>query len=180
LRLCLVFDLRAPRAQGEVRPTENGWISAEKRIFPATDIQTSGTRREEKLFSQHEYQKAKKLRGALFALKPIEAMERLLKSLAEYRSLEAIGEGRASGWHSDARRSMSLGDQSRAAGGARLQRVPARREDVLRDREGRPHGSRRPRAVRGRARGSSQGAAFVATLDGGATRKRGKPPTGKQ
>ncbi len=28
----------------------------------------------------------KKLRGALFALKPVEAMERLMKSLAEYRS----------------------------------------------------------------------------------------------
>jgi transcription termination factor Rho len=67
---------------------------AEKRIFPAINIQTSGTRKEEKLFSQHEYEKVKKLRGALFALKPIEAMERLMKSLAEYRSnaefLEAI------------------------------------------------------------------------------------------
>ncbi|HZX97506.1 MAG TPA: transcription termination factor Rho [Myxococcales bacterium] len=67
---------------------------AEKRIFPAINIQTSGTRKEEKLFSQHEYEKVKKLRGALFALKPIEAMERLLKSLAEYSSnaefLEAI------------------------------------------------------------------------------------------
>src|SRR5229473_536238 len=67
---------------------------AEKRIFPAINIQTSGTRKEEKLFSQHEYEKVKKLRGALYALKPIEAMERLLKSLAEYRSnaefLEAI------------------------------------------------------------------------------------------
>ncbi len=59
---------------------------AEKRIFPAINIQTSGTRKEEKLFSQHEYEKVKKLRGALFALKPVEAMERLMKSLAEYRS----------------------------------------------------------------------------------------------
>jgi len=59
---------------------------AEKRIFPAINIQTSGTRKEEKLFSQHEYEKVKKLRGALFALKPVEAMERLLKSLNEYKS----------------------------------------------------------------------------------------------
>ncbi|HEY2029587.1 MAG TPA: transcription termination factor Rho [Myxococcales bacterium] len=59
---------------------------AEKRIFPAINIQTSGTRKEEKLFSQHEYEKVKKLRGALFALKPVEAMERLLKSIAEYNS----------------------------------------------------------------------------------------------
>jgi transcription termination factor Rho len=67
---------------------------AEKRIFPAINIQTSGTRKEEKLFSQHEYEKVKKLRGALYALKPVEAMERLMKSLNEYRSnaefLEAI------------------------------------------------------------------------------------------
>jgi transcription termination factor Rho len=59
---------------------------AEKRIFPAINIQTSGTRKEEKLFSQHEYEKVKKLRGALFALKPVEAMERLLKSLNEFNS----------------------------------------------------------------------------------------------
>ena len=59
---------------------------AEKRIFPAINIQTSGTRKEEKLFSQHEYEKVKKLRGALFALKPVEAMERLLKSLNEFGS----------------------------------------------------------------------------------------------
>jgi len=59
---------------------------AEKRIFPAINIQTSGTRKEEKLFSQHEYEKVKKLRGALFALKPVEAMERLLKSVSEFKS----------------------------------------------------------------------------------------------
>ena len=59
---------------------------AEKRIWPAINIQTSGTRKEEKLFSQHEYEKVKKLRGALYALKPVEAMERLIKSLNEFRS----------------------------------------------------------------------------------------------
>ena len=59
---------------------------AEKRIFPAINIQTSGTRKEEKLFSNHEYEKVKKLRGALFALKPVEAMERLIKSIAETKS----------------------------------------------------------------------------------------------
>ena len=59
---------------------------AEKRIWPAINIQTSGTRKEEKLFSQHEYEKVKKLRGALFALKPVEAMERLLKSVGEFKS----------------------------------------------------------------------------------------------
>jgi len=59
---------------------------AEKRVFPAINIQTSGTRKEEKLFSQHEYEKVKKLRGALFSLKPVEAMERLIKSIAETKN----------------------------------------------------------------------------------------------
>ena len=59
---------------------------AERRIFPAIDIGATGTRKEEKLFSQHEYEKVKKLRGALFALKPVEAMERLIKSLNEFKS----------------------------------------------------------------------------------------------
>jgi transcription termination factor Rho len=59
---------------------------AEKRIWPAINIQTSGTRKEEKLFSQHEYDKVKKLRGALYALKPVEAMERLIKLLNDTRS----------------------------------------------------------------------------------------------
>jgi transcription termination factor Rho len=59
---------------------------AEKRIWPAINIQTSGTRKEEKLFSQHEYEKVKKLRGALFALKPVEAMERLIKLVADFKS----------------------------------------------------------------------------------------------
>jgi len=58
----------------------------DKRVTPAINIQTSGTRKEEKLFSQHEYEKVKKLRGALFALKPVEAMERLLKSVSEFKS----------------------------------------------------------------------------------------------
>ena len=57
---------------------------AEKRIWPAINIQTSGTRKEEKLFSQHEYEKIKKLRGALYSLKPVEAMERLIKSVSEF------------------------------------------------------------------------------------------------
>ena len=42
-----------------------------------------GTRKEEKLFTQHEM-RVKKLRGASSRLRPVEAMERLLKSLADY------------------------------------------------------------------------------------------------
>jgi len=57
---------------------------AERRIFPAIDIGASGTRKEEKLFSQKEIEKIRRLRGALASLKPVEAMERLLKKLSEF------------------------------------------------------------------------------------------------
>jgi transcription termination factor Rho len=55
---------------------------AEKRIFPAINIPQSGTRKEEKLFTAKEYEKVKKLRQMLFAVKPVEAMEALVKRLA--------------------------------------------------------------------------------------------------
>jgi transcription termination factor Rho len=57
---------------------------AERRIFPAIDIGASGTRKEEKLFSTKEIEKIRRLRGALASLKPVEAMERLLKKLGEF------------------------------------------------------------------------------------------------
>ncbi|HZZ86032.1 MAG TPA: transcription termination factor Rho [Anaeromyxobacteraceae bacterium] len=59
---------------------------AERRIFPAIDIGASGTRKEEKLFSPKEIEKVRKLRQALASLKPVEAMERLLKKLSEFES----------------------------------------------------------------------------------------------
>src|ERR687888_280548 len=59
---------------------------AERRVFPAIDIAASGTRKEEKLFSPKEIEKIRKLRAALASLKPVEAMERLLKKLSEFDS----------------------------------------------------------------------------------------------
>jgi transcription termination factor Rho len=61
---------------------------AERRIFPAIDIAASGTRKEEKLYSQKDVAKIHKLRGALASLKPVEAMERLLKKLSEFETNE--------------------------------------------------------------------------------------------
>ncbi len=57
---------------------------AEKRIFPAINIGQSGTRKEEKLFTHKEYEKVKKMRQMLFAVKPVEAMEALIKRLSRY------------------------------------------------------------------------------------------------
>jgi transcription termination factor Rho len=59
-------------------------LLAEKRTWPAINIPQSGTRKEEKLFSLKEYEKVKKLRGMLFAVKPVEAMEALVKRLSRY------------------------------------------------------------------------------------------------
>jgi transcription termination factor Rho len=57
---------------------------AEKRIWPAINIPASGTRKEEKLMEHKEYEKVKKLRQMLYSMKPADAMEKLVKKLAEY------------------------------------------------------------------------------------------------
>ena len=86
-----------PHREWSSWPNARGWrrrpdgrqprpLARQEAIFPAINSQTSGTRKEEKLFSQHAHEKVKKLRGSLYALKPVEAMERLLKSLGEFRS----------------------------------------------------------------------------------------------
>jgi transcription termination factor Rho len=59
-------------------------LLAEKRIWPAMNIAQSGTRKEEKLFTFKEYEKVKKLRQMLFAVKPVEAMEALIKRLGRF------------------------------------------------------------------------------------------------
>jgi transcription termination factor Rho len=59
-------------------------LLSEKRIYPSINIPQSGTRKEEKLFTQKEYEKVKKLRQMLFAVKPVEAMEALVKRLSRY------------------------------------------------------------------------------------------------
>ena len=59
-------------------------LLAEKRVFPAVNIAQSGTRKEEKLFTLREYEKVKKLRLMLFSVKPVEAMEALVKRLSRY------------------------------------------------------------------------------------------------
>lgn len=57
---------------------------SEKRIFPAINIPQSGTRKEEKLFTEEEYEKIRLLRMALSNYKPVEAMEKLLGKIKEF------------------------------------------------------------------------------------------------
>src|SRR5205085_4178852 len=59
---------------------------ADKRIFPAIDVDASGTRREELLMSKDELQIVWKLRRALAALEGQQAFELLLQKLRQTKS----------------------------------------------------------------------------------------------
>lgn len=56
---------------------------ADKRIFPAVDVNSSGTRREEALFSQNELQIMWRLRRVLGSLEQQQAIELMLNKLKE-------------------------------------------------------------------------------------------------
>jgi transcription termination factor Rho len=66
---------------------------AEKRIFPAFDIGTSGTRREEKLFSPEQLPAIYTLRRGLQQMPPSSAMEWLIKRIAATPSNDALLQG---------------------------------------------------------------------------------------
>jgi len=59
---------------------------SDKRIFPAIDINKSGTRKEELLLSRDELNRIWILRKVLNPLSPVEAMELMLERLAKTRS----------------------------------------------------------------------------------------------
>jgi transcription termination factor Rho len=68
---------------------------AERRVWPAIDIQQSGTRKEERLLTPETLNRVNLLRRTLAGMKPVEAMEGLIKQLSKYPSnaefLEKIG-----------------------------------------------------------------------------------------
>lgn len=57
---------------------------ADRRIWPAMDIEKSGTRREEKLFKPDQLEGITMMRRSLISLHPAEAMEQLIKTLAKF------------------------------------------------------------------------------------------------
>ncbi|MDH3606352.1 MAG: transcription termination factor Rho [Acidimicrobiia bacterium] len=59
---------------------------ADKRIYPAIDIQASGTRKEELLFDPDELKQVWKLRRVLLALEPAAALELLINKLKDSKS----------------------------------------------------------------------------------------------
>lgn len=63
---------------------------ADRRIWPAIDLQKSGTRREELLLSGEELEQAARIRRTLDPRAPAEAMQSLLRALEKYPSNEAF------------------------------------------------------------------------------------------
>ncbi len=59
---------------------------AERRIFPAINIERSATRREELLFSPEDMEKVYKLRRALHSLPPTESAQLLLKQMSSTKT----------------------------------------------------------------------------------------------
>src|SRR5260370_6500616 len=59
---------------------------SDKRVFPAIDIQRSGTRKEELIISKEDLQRIWVLRRVLNPLSPVEAMELLIEKLNKTRS----------------------------------------------------------------------------------------------
>jgi len=60
----------------------------EKRVFPAINIQKSGTRREDLLMSEWELKRLWLLRKVLSQMNPVEAMEFLIEKLKKYKTNE--------------------------------------------------------------------------------------------
>lgn len=59
---------------------------ADRRIWPAIDVNQSGTRREEKLLNPAELRAANLIRRTLSQGDPIDAMERLSATLSRFKS----------------------------------------------------------------------------------------------
>jgi transcription termination factor Rho len=58
----------------------------DKRVFPAIDIQKSGTRKEELLMVREDLNRVWVLRKVLTPLSPVEAMELLLDKMSKTKS----------------------------------------------------------------------------------------------
>ena len=58
----------------------------DKRLWPAIDINASGTRREEKLFEEDEYDRICQVRRALSEMSPTDAMDKLTSRLRKEKT----------------------------------------------------------------------------------------------
>jgi transcription termination factor Rho len=63
---------------------------ADRRVYPAMDISQSGTRKEERILKPDVLKQVTLLRRSLVSLNPVQAMESLVKKLAQYPSNAAF------------------------------------------------------------------------------------------
>jgi transcription termination factor Rho len=63
---------------------------ADRRVYPALDVSQSGTRKEERLLGEDVLKKVTLLRRTMVQMKPVEAMEMLVKKMAQYPSNAAF------------------------------------------------------------------------------------------
>ena len=63
---------------------------AERRLWPAMDVLSSGTRKEERLVPPEDLQKRYLIRRRLAGSKPVEALESLLSAMSKYPSNRAL------------------------------------------------------------------------------------------
>ncbi len=63
---------------------------ADRRVYPAIDLPQSGTRKEERILPAEVYKQVSLLRRSLAAIKPVEAMEGLVKQLGVHPSNAAF------------------------------------------------------------------------------------------
>jgi transcription termination factor Rho len=63
---------------------------ADRRIFPAMDISQSGTRKEERLMDPEVLRRVTLLRRTLVSMRPVEAMEQMVKQLGKTPSNQAF------------------------------------------------------------------------------------------
>ena len=59
---------------------------AERRVYPAIDLGASGTRKEERLLPPEMLEQVTLVRRSLMQMKPIEAMEAMVKQLSKTKS----------------------------------------------------------------------------------------------
>jgi transcription termination factor Rho len=87
---------------------------SDKRVFPAIDLQKSGTRKEELLVSKNDLSRVWLLRRALSALTGVEQMEMIIERMAKTRN------------NAEFLKSMNIPESGESEAGARL-RAPAKR-----------------------------------------------------
>jgi transcription termination factor Rho len=61
-----------------------------QRIFPALNIQQSGTRKEELLMDEKTLAAARKIRRHLVDMPPVQAMKNLLEALAKHKTNQSL------------------------------------------------------------------------------------------